>query len=184
MRRPVTGTGLLILLVLSWYLYLFGRTLHHNDGPPAFFFEETQGIHVYLGEGFPVSEVRQFGDAVDPCSVISMTLEGGFCPPALAQREGLLLRDGEALSLKLVNDQVLEITRYWMPAVYRMALGIPLHPDRMTRDDWESLPGIGPRLAERIEADRQQNGDFGTLEALDRVRGIGPSKIEGLKKYF
>ena len=38
----------------------------------------------------------------------------------------------------------------------------------------ERLPRIGPALAQRIVADREARGAFGSLDALMRVRGIGP----------
>jgi competence protein ComEA len=71
-----------------------------------------------------------------------------------------------------------------MPARQRLALGITLHPDRMSRDDWQMLPGIGEKLAAQIEADRQKYGDFGSFEALDRVKGIGPAKLKALRPFF
>ena len=71
-----------------------------------------------------------------------------------------------------------------MPARQRLALGIPLHPDRMSREDWVALPGIGERMALRIEEDRQKYGDYGRLEALQRVKGIGPAKLKALEPYF
>ncbi|MBA3854001.1 MAG: hypothetical protein C0503_06270 [Gemmatimonas sp.] len=51
----------------------------------------------------------------------------------------------------------------------------PLDLDRATREELDLLPGIGPALAGRIVDDREQNGPFGSLEALQRVRGIGPA---------
>lgn len=42
----------------------------------------------------------------------------------------------------------------------------------------ERLPRIGPALASRIVADRQAHGAFGSLRALQRVRGIG-AKLAG-----
>jgi competence protein ComEA len=71
-----------------------------------------------------------------------------------------------------------------MPARQRLALGIPLHPDRMSRDDWQTLPGIGEKLAAQIEIDRQNYGDFGSFDALDRVKGIGPAKLKALRPFF
>lgn len=47
----------------------------------------------------------------------------------------------------------------------------------------ESLPGIGPVLAARVVADRNQNGPFGSLEGLQRVKGIGPAMAERLAPY-
>lgn len=39
----------------------------------------------------------------------------------------------------------------------------------------EELPGIGPALAERIIGHREAHGDFGSLEELAAVSGIGPA---------
>ena len=45
------------------------------------------------------------------------------------------------------------------------------------------LPAIGPGLAERIVADRNQRGPFESVESLTRVSGIGKSTIDRLKPY-
>lgn len=45
----------------------------------------------------------------------------------------------------------------------------------------ESLPGIGPALAERILNSRTQLGAFRRVEDLDRVPGIGHKTIEKLR---
>jgi competence protein ComEA len=47
----------------------------------------------------------------------------------------------------------------------------------------DSLPGIGPVIAERIVADRNQNGPFGSLEEFQRVKGIGPAMAQRLSPY-
>jgi len=46
------------------------------------------------------------------------------------------------------------------------------------------LPGIGPGLAQRIVADRQQAGPFENAQALQRVRGIGERTIERLEPWI
>ncbi len=45
----------------------------------------------------------------------------------------------------------------------------------------ESLPRIGPALAARIVANRDSFGAFGSLDGLQRVRGIGPAMAKILK---
>ncbi len=47
----------------------------------------------------------------------------------------------------------------------------------------DSLPGIGPVIAARIVGDRNQNGPFGSLDELQRVKGIGPAMAEKLAPY-
>ena len=44
----------------------------------------------------------------------------------------------------------------------------------------DELPGVGPATAEKIVADREQNGPFATVEDIKRVSGIGDKKYEEL----
>jgi competence protein ComEA len=51
----------------------------------------------------------------------------------------------------------------------------PVDLDVAPAEEIERLPGIGPQLAARIVRDREKHGPFGGWEALDAVKGIGPS---------
>lgn len=44
----------------------------------------------------------------------------------------------------------------------------------------DSLPGIGPVLAQRIVSHREAHGPFGSIADLERVSGIGPAAVEKL----
>ena len=45
----------------------------------------------------------------------------------------------------------------------------------------ESLPGIGPSLAEAIVEHRRRNGPFASVDELIEVSGIGPVKLEQIR---
>jgi len=47
--------------------------------------------------------------------------------------------------------------------------------------DLESLPGVGPVLAERIVSHREANGRFEAVEDLLEVPGIGEAKLEAIR---
>lgn len=53
--------------------------------------------------------------------------------------------------------------------------------NRATASELESLPGVGPVLAERIVGYREENGPFREIEDLLDVPGIGESKLSSLR---
>jgi comEA protein len=52
-----------------------------------------------------------------------------------------------------------------------------------TAADFESLPGIGPALAGRIIAYREEHGPFASVEDLMKVKGIGPKLMERIRPH-
>ena len=57
----------------------------------------------------------------------------------------------------------------------------PVSINLATASDLETLPGLGPVLAERIVAFREENGRFETVEDLLEVPGIGEAKLASLR---
>ena len=49
-----------------------------------------------------------------------------------------------------------------------------------TKEALETLPGIGPVLAERIIEYREENGSFKTIEDITKVSGIGAAIYEDI----
>jgi len=50
-----------------------------------------------------------------------------------------------------------------------------------SKEELQTLPGIGPKVAERILAYREQHGPFKSVEELLEVKGIGPKKLEKIR---
>lgn len=53
--------------------------------------------------------------------------------------------------------------------------------NRATDRDFDALPGVGPRLAERIMKYRQSVGLFHSLDELRAVKGIGKKTFERIR---
>ena len=59
----------------------------------------------------------------------------------------------------------------------RVLLGLTLDPNRASAEDLAAVPGLTPALAAAIVADREARGPFEQVEALRRVRGVGPARL-------
>jgi competence protein ComEA len=51
-------------------------------------------------------------------------------------------------------------------------------------EELDTLPGIGPAIAQRIVEYREANGDFAAIEDITNVKGIGPATFEEIKELI
>lgn len=93
----------------------------------------------------------------------------------------------------------------WIPALLVVALTLtaaattPAAPSRddaaakaperldvnsATEEQLQTVPGIGPALAKKIVAFREQNGPFESVEDLLKVRGIGERSLEKMRSHL
>ena len=57
----------------------------------------------------------------------------------------------------------------------------PVNINTSTAEELQTLPRIGPAMAQRIIAWREAHGGFRSVDELDAVPGIGPSMLENLR---
>ena len=181
LSAPPVSAVLAVLVLLS---LLLSREASVTEELPAFLPYEQSFVSVELAGGGLLKGVYQFSDGLTPYDVIELT------EPSLIDdlTKDLAwfdpLRRGESVRILKKDRQISILRRSWMTASHRIAMAIPLHPDRMSQMDWTVLSGIGESIAERIESDRQKNGDFGRLDALMRVKGIGKKRIANWRYFF
>jgi competence protein ComEA len=85
-----------------------------------------------------------------------------------------VLRDGDQVVIPGVGDAV-------TPSAGSDADG-QIRINRATVAELEELPGVGPVLAERIAAYRDEHGPFAAVEDLLDVPGIGEGKLATLRE--
>jgi comEA protein len=59
----------------------------------------------------------------------------------------------------------------------------PIDVNTASEEQLEVIPGIGPAMAQRIIAWREENGRFESVEDLLNIRGIGVKTLEKLRPY-
>ena len=66
-------------------------------------------------------------------------------------------------------------------AVVTAPVRVPVNVNTASKEELETLTGIGPSLAQNILDYRAGHGDFKTEEDLLNVKGIGEAKLEGFR---
>lgn len=59
-----------------------------------------------------------------------------------------------------------------------------LNINTASAEEFETLSGIGPQMAQRIIQYREVHGNFTSVEALTEVKGLGEKTLEKLKPFI
>lgn len=107
----------------------------------------------------------------------AITAAGGATPEADLESINLarILVDGEQIRVAVVGDSPPASSEAGTTA------GACVRLATATEAELQTLPGIGPSLAQRIISYRATHPRLSTVEELDDVPGIGPSLIEKIR---
>lgn len=70
------------------------------------------------------------------------------------------------------------------PTISPPSAGPFIDPATAPFTEFRLLPGVGPRLAERIDAYREEHGPLRRPEDLLGVRGIGPATLRAIEPWL
>lgn len=87
------------------------------------------------------------------------------------------ISDGEKIYIPSIFD---EEDEYNISSGMENA-GRKININKATAQELQNINGVGPALAEKIVAYREENGKFSTIEDLKNVSGIGDKKFETMK---
>lgn len=129
---------------------------------------------VHLLEGARVA------DAVERC--------GGFLPSANTEAINLaqVLKDGQQIKVPekgaFVQTQVAGAGGVMAQGVQGSAdNGALVNLNSADVKQLDTLPGVGPAMAQRIIDYRESNGGFAAVEDLKKIKGIGEAKFNKMK---
>jgi competence protein ComEA len=107
---------------------------------------------------------------------------GGFTTDADRGQVNLAasLADGGQIYVPRIGEAV-PPTPVAPPTTPRAQASAPVNINTASLTELDTLPGIGPALAQRIIDDRTANGPFQSPEDIKRVRGIGDALYEQIK---
>ncbi len=118
-----------------------------------------------------------------------VSLSGGFTPSADIERVNLaaLLKDGEYFYIPAEDEEIPDTARNAPCNLYEVqdpTYDYPLNLNEASLEALESIPGIGPSKAEDIFTYKESIGRYTRLEELLNVPGIGEATLESLREYL
>lgn len=60
----------------------------------------------------------------------------------------------------------------------------PVNLNTATSEELQTVPGIGPATAEKILLMRKNYGAFRSVDDLLAIKGLGPKRLEKMRKYL
>jgi competence protein ComEA len=128
-------------------------------------FATTMGVVFWIGWTVPVSFDRDH-------NLVAESLEGVKAVIPSGSGRVITVSPSPAASLA---DQASTVS---VPKLSHRGL---LDLNSATGQDFDALPGVGPKLAERILAYRRSIGAFHSLDELQAVKGIGNKTFERIR---
>lgn len=186
--RPVrTGDQRPLVLLFIGLLVIAVHLVGRND--PKLVADQTAGSLLWLAgstiqDGFYRVSTRLLPPITEDPGGLYHSF--GLTPPAaldFAAKE-ILVSDDQVppRGLQLENGRPPVVIA--PPAVFSSFLFLPIPINEADRDLLTTVPGIGPQLADRILALRQEKKQFNGPEDLLAVPGIGPARLQHLAEHL
>jgi len=161
-QRWTTSERVTVAMFASGLVVFGGVTLVRNmpSPPPAIQFYDAPAAPVAATNMPPIVQVQP-----QPNPVVTAP------PPKVQLPQSLISPPGKQAPQAAQQDPPARVEQ---PAA-------PVNINTASAVEMESLPGIGPVIAQRIVEYRQQYGPFTAVEQLAEVKGVGPKKLEKIK---
>lgn len=109
----------------------------------------------------------------------------------VGQMKQLFVFDRERLVLLVLFGTAVAMIVFWNRSEQHIETPDPrttyrfqIDPETASGAEWQTLPGIGETLAERIVEERQSGGSFKIPNDIRKVKGIGEKKLERIRPFL
>jgi competence protein ComEA len=177
---PKQSAGLLVLLLVVLTLYFLkgafnnGTTAREGSCEDKAYVQvegdvRYPGVYLFCQDGGLAVLIEKAGGLEQP----------DYGPAAF---DDIPLETGVKVTIKR-DAGVWRISRDGTPAFYRITLGIPISLNSESEEGLTAIPGVGPKLAGAIVAERGKRGGFKDLSEIREVYGIGDKMYEKIVSY-
>lgn len=188
-RRKIIFIVILALLIVAGSFYSFWQKNSVDEHATAgealakgtkVADEKPNEIIVYISGAVNKSGVFKLSHNARVIDVVNMA--GGLTMDADGEKTNMaqLLKDG--MHIHVASKAVSSSNGGDLPVNSGKGVGSNVvNINTADKSALDTLPGVGPALAERIIQYRQTNGSFSEIEGLKKVPGLGASKFEKMK---
>lgn len=129
----------------------------------------TMGVVFWIGWQVPQVSVK-------PAALVDRS-EAALVPSGVERERGTNVLGQASIRPAAATTQMENNAKPVDGTMHRRLLDL----NRASTEDFESLPGIGPVLAQRLMVFRKSNGGFHTVDELRQVKGIGRKKFDRVR---
>ncbi|MDL2281216.1 helix-hairpin-helix domain-containing protein [Selenomonadales bacterium OttesenSCG-928-I06] len=175
-RKRIIIIVLIGLSFLGYNLYQHVQKGHSDDVAYSISTSSAHEYTVHIN-----GEVKNPGTIkVKPKSKVKEVVEiaGGFTEYADESKVNLEEEIYDGMQIKIPAKE--DANKKWKTKA-KLGENEIININTANQDDLEKLPGIGPKLAERIIEYREKNGNFKEKTNIKRVDGIGDKKYQAIE---
>ncbi|GEM_PF-2329515 len=173
--RDIALLVIAVFLVVIYFtrgFYIPDNPASATSTPPV----EKTVFEIEDSSGF--SKVYTSPKDISPKDAMAMACEPPFTKGKMELKYAdTIIKTGSKITIN--KDGSAQIGQ--MSGEKHIVFSIPLDINRATIQDFEALPGIGPKLAREIVETREKFGDFKTIDDLKKVKGIGDKKFRKIR---
>ncbi|MBI5874554.1 MAG: ComEA family DNA-binding protein [Deltaproteobacteria bacterium] len=167
--------ALLTIAVFLAAIYLLREFYTSKESAPIPF-----RYPVYKHNGTSITGQASFVSSAEQ-TVFEVEYPGGVSKVYLRPKQESEIKSGSKIAIATNKDKEGSVYIGLMSGEKHIIFSIPLDINQATAKDFEALPDIGPKLAERIVETRERLGGFKTIDDLQKVKGVGSKKLDKLK---